>query len=189
MINHSNKSHATIIYYLLFIVNRNAFFGIKNAFCLIVSLYLTKNYKFLTTKGEKMRYDSEGYIQFNAFTAGGALPVPEISIRITGSEEENIDTDYTVFTGRDGTTETVPLPAPSISYSLSPNPSEHPYAKYSIEAYGKGFYPKRLEDVSVFSGIKSILPLEMIPDAKIVKNVNPPYSANNSYINENEDLS
>lgn len=135
-----------------------------------------------------MKYDSEGYIQISAFTAGGALPVPGISIRITGSEEGNIGTDYTVITGRDGTTGIIPLPAPSVSYSLSPNPAEQPYSKYNIEAYGKGFYSKRLEDITVFSGIKSLLPLEMVPDANIMRNVNPPYSTNSSYITENEDL-
>ncbi len=135
-----------------------------------------------------MKYDSEGYIQISAFTAGGALPVPNISIRITGSEEENIDVDYSLITGRDGTTDVISLPAPAIFYSLSPNPAEQPYARYTIEAYGTGYYPKRLEDVTIFSGVKSILPLEMIPDANITRNVNPPYSTNNSYITENEDL-
>lgn len=135
-----------------------------------------------------MKYDSEGSIQISAFTAGGALPVPNISIRITGSEEENIDVDYSVITGRDGVTDTLSLPAPSVFYSLSPNPAEQPYARYTIEAYGAGYYPKRLEDVTIFSGVKSILPLEMIPDANIARNVTPPYSTNNSYITENEDL-
>ena len=135
-----------------------------------------------------MKYDSEGFIQINAFTAGGALPVPDISIRISGSEEENIDVDYTMITGRDGTTPSISVPAPAVRYSLSPNPAEQPYARYTIEAYGNGFYPKRLEDVTVFSGVKSLLPIEMIPDAKIIRNVNPPYSSNNSYITEHEDL-
>ena len=135
-----------------------------------------------------MKYDSEGLIQISAFTAGGALPVPNISVRITGSEEENIDVDYTLVTGRDGTTGAISLPAPSVIYSLSPDPAEQPYAKYTIEAYGTGFYPKRLEDVTIFSGITSLFPIEMVPDAKITRNVNPPYSTNNSYITENEDL-
>ena len=135
-----------------------------------------------------MKYDSEGSLQISAFTAGGALPVPNLSIRITGSDEENIDVDYSLTTGKDGTTDTISLPAPSVTYSLSPNPEEQPYARYTIEAYGKGFYPKRLEDVTIFGGIKSILPMEMVPDANILRNVNPPYSTNNSYITENEDL-
>ena len=135
-----------------------------------------------------MKYDSYGSIQFNTYTAGGALPVPNIKIRVTGSEEENIDVDFTVTTERDGRTVPLLLPTPPADLSMHPSPAEQPYAKYTIEAYGNGFYPKRLEDVTVFSGIKSILPLEMIPDAGIIKNVTPPYSTNKSYISENEDL-
>ena len=135
-----------------------------------------------------MKYDSEGYIQINAFTAAGALPAPAVSVRIIGSDEENIDFDYTLVTGRDGVTEIISAPAPSASYSNAPNPAEQPYAKYSVEAYGDGYYPKKLYDVSVFSGIKSFIPLEMIPDATLRRNVNPPSSSNVSVITENEDL-
>ena len=135
-----------------------------------------------------MKYDSDGYIQINAFTAGGALPASDVSVRILGSDEANIDFDYTLITGRDGTTELIPAPAPSAIYSSAPNPAEQPYAKYDVEAFAEGYYPKRLRDVTVFSGIKSYVPLEMIPDAFLTKNVNPPTSSNNSIITENEDL-
>ena len=135
-----------------------------------------------------MNYDSEGYIQINAFTAGGALPVPGVNVRIIGSDEANIDFDYTLITGRDGITETVTVPAPSAIYSYAPNPAEQSYAKYNVEAYADGYYPKVLSDIIVFSGIKSFVPLEMIPDALLRKNVNPPKTSNNSIITENEDL-
>lgn len=135
-----------------------------------------------------MKYNSQGYIKINAFTAGGALPVEDVSVRIIGSDEENLDFDYTLITGRDGTTAVISAPTPSASYSAAPNPAEQPYAKYNIEAYGDGFYPKRLYDVSVFSGIKSLVTLEMIPNAELRRNVNPPTSSNNSIITENEDL-
>ena len=135
-----------------------------------------------------MKYDSEGYIQISAFTAGGALPATDVSIRITGSDEENIDFDYTLVTGRDGTTDVIAAPAPDAAFSAAPEPPEQPYAKYNVEAFGDGYYPKRLYDASVFSGIKSFIPLEMIPDASLVRNVNPPSSSNNSIITENEDL-
>ena len=135
-----------------------------------------------------MKYDSEGYVQFNAFTAGGALPVANVSIRLTGSDEENIDFDYTLVTGRNGRTERIAVPTPSVIYSTAPTPAEQPYAKYNVEAYSDGYYPKRIYDVSVFSGIKSLIPLEMIPDAALRRNVSPPASSNDSIITENEDL-
>ena len=135
-----------------------------------------------------MKYDSSGYLEIAAFTAGGALPTPNVNIRITGSEEGNIGVYYSLITDRDGKTPPLPLPAPSVEYSLSPDPDEQPYANYTVEAYGKGFYPKRLQDVSIFSGIKSVLPIEMIPNGDFEKNVYPPKSSNDSIIYENEDL-
>ena len=140
------------------------------------------------TQGGKMKYDSQGFIQISTYTAGGALPVPETRIRISGSEESNSGIEYSVSTDRNGLTEVVALPAPSASYSLSPNALEQPYAKYNVFASREGFYEKKVYDVSVFGGIKAILPLEMIPDAGFVRNVSPPSSTNSSIITENEDL-
>ena len=135
-----------------------------------------------------MKYDSQGFIQISTYTAGAALPVPETKIIISGSEENNVGVEYSVTTDRNGLTEVIALPAPSPSYSLYPNAEEQPYAKYNILALREGFYEKRIYDVSVFGGIKAILPLEMIPDAGFVRNVSPPNSANSSIITENEDL-
>ena len=135
-----------------------------------------------------MKYDSQGFIQISAYTAGGALPVPNINVRVSGNEEGNIGVEYSVVTDRNGLTDVIALPAPSASYSLSPEPSEQPYAKYDVEASGEGFYTKTIYDVSVFSGIKAILPLEMIPDAGLRKSNGTPISSNTSIITENEDL-
>ena len=135
-----------------------------------------------------MKYDSQGFIQISAYTAGGALPVPDLDVRISGNEEGNLGIEYSVKTDRNGLTEVIALPTPSISYSLTPNPSEQPYAKYDIKATGEGFYEKNIYDVSVFSGIKAVLPLEMIPDAGLIRNVASPESSNSSIITENEDL-
>ena len=135
-----------------------------------------------------MKYDSQGFIQISAYTASGALPVPDVSVRISGSEEGNIGVEYLVMTDRNGLTEVVALPTPNIIYSLSPAPSEQPYAKYDVQATADGFYSKNVYDVSVFSGIKAILPLEMIPNAGLTKNNGAPTSSNSSIVTENEDL-
>ena len=135
-----------------------------------------------------MKYDSQGFIQINAYTAGGALPVPGISVRISGNEEGNIGVEYSVITDRNGLTEVIALPAPSASYSLSPGAAEQVYAKYNVQASGDGFYEKNIYDVSIFAGIKSILPIEMIPNAGLTRGVGEPNSSNSSIITENEDL-
>ena len=135
-----------------------------------------------------MKYDSIGYLQINAFTAGGALPAPNVNIRISGIEEGNAQVNYSLITDVDGKTPPLPLPAPSVEYSLSPDPKEQPYANYDVEAYGAGYYPKKIQNISVFSGVKSILPIEMIPNGELSKNVYPPKITNNSVIYGNEDL-
>ena len=147
-----------------------------------------KNVIKLTQRGELMKYDSQGFIQISAYTAAGALPVSNVTVRISGNEEGNIGIEYSMITDRNGLTEVVALPTPAKSYSLSPGASEQPYAKYDVQASADGFYEKNIYDVAVFSGIKSILPLEMIPNAGFTRNVSPPMSSNSSIISENEDL-
>ena len=135
-----------------------------------------------------MDYSSTGFLEFHAFTAGEALPIPNINIRITGGEEANRGTDYSLLTDINGETATVPLPAPSLLYSLSPNPPEQPYSKYDVEISGIGYYPKKLVGISVFPDIKSILKIEMVPDSEFSRNVTSPFGTDFSVIQEKEEL-
>ena len=135
-----------------------------------------------------MNYDSQGYLEIHSYTAGGALPTPGVNIRITGSEEGNRGVDISVYTNNSGITEIVTLPVPSSRYSQAPGALESPYAQYDVEVSGTGFYPKKLVGVAVFDGIKSILPIEMIPNSDLLRNTKPPVSSNYSIIYENEEL-
>ena len=135
-----------------------------------------------------MKYDSLGYIQISAFTAAGALPVPNLNVHISGSEEGNIGVDYSLLTGRDGLTDTVSLPAPNTALSEAPNSPEQVYSLYDVYAYKEGYYPKEIKDVAIFGTVKSVLGLNMIPDARLRRNNNSPNTSNNSIITENEDL-
>lgn len=135
-----------------------------------------------------MEYSSQGYLEIHSFTAGGALPTPGVNIRISGSEEGNRGTDVSVYTNSSGITEIISLPVPSGSYSLTPGAAEQPYAQYDVEAYGEGFYPKKLVGVAVFDGIKSILPIELIPNSESIRSTSPPRGSNFSIIHENEEL-
>ena len=108
-------------------------------------------------------YNSSGRLTVRAYTAGGALPVEGAVVRITGATEENRLVAYSLITDRDGVTEMTELPAPGISYSLSPAPAEMPYALYDIEISAPGYYSERLNGVSIFSGISSVQPINMIP--------------------------
>ena len=135
-----------------------------------------------------LQYDSTGYLQIRAFVAGGAFPIDGVSVRIIGNEENNVGINYSLLTGRDGKTEMLPLPAPNITFSLAPNAKEQPYSNYDVEIYKDGYYPKKILNVPIFAGTKSILPMELIPDGGIKINVSAPLSSNFSVIYENEEL-
>ncbi len=107
--------------------------------------------------------DSYGTLSVRAFT-GGALPVPGAVVRIIGAEEENRFVANSLITDNDGITSIISLPAPNVSFSMTPNPSQTPYSVYDIEISADGYYPKRIFSVPVYSGIYSLLPVNMIPE-------------------------
>ena len=135
-----------------------------------------------------MKYTSYGYLKIRVYTAKEALPVPNVNVRIYGNEESTNGTDFSVITSESGLTEILELPAPDVSYSLSPNSSEQAYSTYNIEVSHENFYSKRIDNVPIFAGILSVLPVELIPNAGLERNVSSPNSNNFAVIYENEEL-
>ena len=107
--------------------------------------------------------NSEGKLRIRAYTAGGALPVENALVKIRGADEDNRLVAYTLVTDFDGLTPEVTLPAPSLEYSLSPDPSEAPYSVYDVEISAPGYYTKRISGLTVFPGVNSIQLVNMIP--------------------------
>ena len=107
--------------------------------------------------------NSEGKLRIRAYTAGGALPVENALVKIKGAEEDNRLVAYTLVTDFDGLTPEVTLPAPSLEYSLSPDPSEAPFSVYDVEISAPGYYTKRISGLTVFPGVNSIQLVNMIP--------------------------
>ena len=130
--------------------------------------------------------DSEGTLRVRAYTAGGALPIAGAVVRIMGAEEANRLVSRSLITDRNGITEAVPLPAPSISYSLSPSPAEAPFAVYDVEVSANGYYSKRINGVSVFSGVNSVQLANMIPSSSGAEDY--PRGNVNTQIPENDSL-
>ena len=135
-----------------------------------------------------MKYDSNGSFTARAFSASEALPASGIIVRIYSNDEMNGGYDASLVTDRDGKTEVISLPAPNVDYSLSQGAPEEAYTTYNVEVYGEGFYPKRIDNVAVFANTLSILPINMIPNAGLTKDVTPPTSADFSVVYENEEL-
>ena len=108
-------------------------------------------------------YESTGDLRIRAFTAGGAIPVSGAIVRLWGADEENRDFIRSTITDRDGGGFFTDVPAPSVEYSLTPDPAERPFATYDLEVVAKGYATQKISGVSVFSGIESYQPLNLIP--------------------------
>ena len=135
-----------------------------------------------------MEFSESGTLYIRTFTAGGALPVEGVLVKITGANEENRLVEYSFLTDRDGLTPRITLPAPARSYSLSSGAKEVPYAIYDVEIFGGGFYRKRFFNVTVFAGTDSFQPVAMIPLSSVRDEAVYPDGNLNVVIEENEYL-
>ena len=135
-----------------------------------------------------MNYDGTGKIRVRAYTADGALPVEGTLVKIYGADEYNKDVKYSLITDSNGITDEISVPTPSKQYSTSPGALENPYAVYNVELAKDGYYPKRIDNVPVFSDVKAFLPIEMMPLAYSENGDVMPSQNLNSVIYENENL-
>lgn len=108
--------------------------------------------------------ESTGTLIIQTITGGGAYPVEGANVLIEGANDENREVRFSVLTDRNGKTPAISLPAPALSYSLTPDGDTVPYSLYNIDVYKDGFYRKKILSVSVFPGISAVLPVNLIPD-------------------------
>ena len=104
-----------------------------------------------------------GYIKAEVTTGSGAVPIENAVVLITKKENGKTYLLKMLISDESGSTETVALPAPNVSFSETPDPTEKPFADYYISAYADGFYAENDMEVPVFSGVKSIQPIALIP--------------------------
>ena len=109
---------------------------------------------------------STGYLIVKVSTASGAIPVENVTVVLQGNDENNGNVFYSLSTNRDGLTEKVTLPAPSVMLSSAPSPSERPYSTYNIDVYREGYYPQHYRGVPIFSGITAVQNARIIPVAE-----------------------
>ena len=108
----------------------------------------------------------QGYLQIEVTTGNGAVPVEGAMVIVTQKVDGMNSLVTMKLTDRNGATEVIPLPAPSQSFSESPEPSERPFSEYNISVYKKGFYTIPQITVPIFDTIKSIQPVAVIPLAE-----------------------
>ena len=112
---------------------------------------------------KEMYMDQSGGLIIRALGAGEAFPIPDSIVRVRGSDKENKNIIYTVFTDEDGVTRRLTLPAPDAENSSSPYAPKPPYYNYEVTVEKEGYYPKMITGVSVFPGVLSVLTVNMIP--------------------------
>ena len=109
----------------------------------------------------------QGKLLFQITTAGGAIPLEgaEIILRSYRSATESGDVITVLYSGRDGKTPTIPLPAPAVRYSLEPSRdgSPVPYSLYNADVNLDGYYTQSYIRIPVFDGITSIQRATLIP--------------------------
>lgn len=108
-----------------------------------------------------------GLIQVEVTAAGQAVPIPNATVIITQKNDKGNSLLYMLITDDSGLAEAVPLPAPDNKYSESPDDVRKPFAEYQVGVYAPGFYTVPEITVPVFSTIKSIQPVQMIPLAEL----------------------
>ncbi len=104
--------------------------------------------------------NGKGYLRIWTTTAGSALPVTGVAIRI---EDEAGNLLHVLRTGESGLTPTVTLPAPPASDSLKPDTAGKPYAAYYLTIDMPEYQPIRSLAVPIFDGITSLQPVTLLP--------------------------
>ena len=130
-----------------------------------------------------------GILIVRATTASGAYPVADVNVSIRGASDVGGNIRISLTTDENGVTQPVLLPTPPRALSLSPESTSEAFSRYDIEIFKEGYYRKKLFDVAMFSGITSILPINMIPSTPYNTTQNAPKENESSVITEDLNLS
>jgi hypothetical protein len=121
-------------------------------------------------------------------TASGAYPVAGVNVSISGVSDVGHDTRISIQSDENGVTQPILLPTPPRVLSLSPDNTEEAFSRYNVEIYKDGYYQKKIYDVAMFSGITSVLPINMIPSTPYNTQQNAPRENETAVITENLSL-
>ena len=121
---------------------------------------------------------AQGYLQVDVVSDANSFPVQDADIVIARTEGPDEIIEET-RTNSSGQTENLPLDAPPVELSLSPEETERPYAEYTIRITAPGFEPfvvsgtEVLADVTAIQGIR-LRPLSNAPDGEQTETVTIP---------------
>lgn len=101
-----------------------------------------------------------GYIQARAYTSNAELPLQDVAVVITATDETAIAMR---LTDRSGLISPIEIPVPERSESQKPGAAERPYALVNLYAYLDGFGPFDARNVQVFAGTTTFQNIKLIP--------------------------
>lgn len=104
-----------------------------------------------------------GKLIVNVTSVRGLYPVEGARVTVFTGDADNMERVAEVTTDRSGKTPEIELPAPSIRFSESPDPSERPYAYYNIRTVADGFVDNINYNAAVFDSITSLLSVNLQP--------------------------
>lgn len=105
---------------------------------------------------------AQGYLQVDVVSDANSFPVQDADIVIARTEEPDEIVEET-RTNSSGQTENLPLNAPPVELSLSPEETERPYAEYTIRITAPGFEPFVVSGTEVLADVTAIQGIRLRP--------------------------
>lgn len=102
-------------------------------------------------------------LQVRVTAANEAIPISNALVTISRETESGPTLEQVRLTGISGLTEPVLLPATDPSLTMSPSNEDIALVTYEIQIAAPGYYRVRNNDVPLYGGIATVLPVTMIP--------------------------
>jgi hypothetical protein len=107
-----------------------------------------------------------GYLRVQVHTANRAIPVPDAMLIITEETPLGRKLVHMNITDENGYSDLIPLEVPVYPLDEFPNPEDKPYRDYRLSAFADGYYIVPRIEVPIFSDVKSLQSVEMVPLAE-----------------------
>ena len=111
-----------------------------------------------------------GRIIFQVSTANGAVPLEGVQVTVRehhagGAPGADGDTLAVLYTGNDGKTDPLTLPAPARALSMEQAPSGAPlpFALYDADVIRADYYRQEYTRIPLFDGVTSIQRVDLVP--------------------------
>ena len=110
-----------------------------------------------------------GYIQVHAYASYAQIPLQDVTITVSATDGTAIAMR---LTDRSGRIVPIPIPVPDRSESLTPNPSERPYAVVNLTARRRDYEQILIDNLQIFADTTTDQDLHLIPLSELPESRN-----------------